>query len=66
MVLLDYRMRTMNGFEAAEEIRRFDPAVRIVIVTADDSVREKVVAAGFGFLQKPFSMSQLRDYLRML
>jgi CheY-like chemotaxis protein len=66
VILLDYRMRTMNGLEAAQKIRQVDQTVKIVIVTADDSVKEKTIAAGFGYLQKPFSVSQLGELLKSL
>jgi CheY-like chemotaxis protein len=66
VILLDYRMRTMNGLEAAQKIRQVDQTVKIVIVTADDSVKERTIAAGFGYLQKPFSVSQLGELLKSL
>ena len=66
VILVDHRMKTMNGLDAAERIRQVDSGVKIVIVTADDSVEERAKAAGFGYIEKPFSMAQLRDYLKRL
>ena len=63
IVLLDHRMRAMNGLEAAKRIRASNPSVRIVIVSADDSVREEAIRAGLIFLQKPFSKAKLKDIL---
>lgn len=64
LILMDYRMPTMNGMQAAEKILRVKPEVKIIIATADDSVlrdpsRHDVVSAGLFFLQKPFSISSL-------
>jgi CheY-like chemotaxis protein len=59
LILMDYRMPTMNGLQAAERIRRVRPEMKIIIATADDSVRRDVTAAGIYFLQKPFSISAL-------
>jgi CheY-like chemotaxis protein len=66
IVLLDHRMRAMNGLEAAKRIRASHPSIRIVIVSADDSVREEAIRAGFIFLQKPFSRAKLKDILNDL
>ena len=66
IVLLDHRMRAMNGLEAAKRIRASHPSIRIVIVSADDSVREEAIRAGFIFLQKPFSRAELKDILNDL
>jgi DNA-binding NarL/FixJ family response regulator len=35
-VLIDYRMKMMNGLEGAKKIRSADPLARIVLVSADD------------------------------
>ncbi len=59
LVLMDYRMPVMNGIQAAQEILRLGPETRVIIVTADDTARDEAVAAGLGFLQKPFSSAEL-------
>jgi two-component system, chemotaxis family, chemotaxis protein CheY len=63
VVLIDYRMKTMNGLEAAKRIRSTDPLVRIVLVSADDSIKQDAISTGFVFLQKPFSSAELKDLL---
>jgi CheY-like chemotaxis protein len=63
VVLMDYRMKTMNGLEAAERIRLFDPSIRIILESADDAIEAEVTKAGFAFLRKPFTASQLRSAL---
>jgi CheY-like chemotaxis protein len=65
LILMDYRMPTMNGMQAAEKILRVRPEIKIIIATADESVIERdpgeqdVISAGLFFLQKPFSTSAL-------
>jgi CheY-like chemotaxis protein len=59
LILMDYRMPTMNGMQAAERILRVRPEMKIVIASADDSVRRDAIAAGLFFLQKPFSILAL-------
>jgi CheY-like chemotaxis protein len=59
LIIMDYRMPLMNGMQAAEKILRAKPDIKIIITTADDSVKKEALAAGMRFLQKPFSLSVL-------
>jgi two-component system, chemotaxis family, chemotaxis protein CheY len=59
VILMDYRMPKMDGIQAAKEIRRFMPETKIILATADESVRRDAVSAGLFFLQKPFSTAAL-------
>lgn len=47
-VIMDLRMRPVNGLVATGEIRRHDPAARVVIITQQDDpdLRTAAVAAG--------------------
>jgi CheY-like chemotaxis protein len=60
LILMDQRMPIMHGLEAAERIRRAKPWIKIIMTTADDSVSLNAKAAGFLFIEKPFSISALR------
>ena len=66
VIIMDYRMPRMGGLEAAERIRQVAPSTRIVIATADDSAKQRVLTAGFEYIQKPFSMGELRAYFAAL
>jgi CheY-like chemotaxis protein len=59
VVLIDYRMPGMNGLELGKKVHEVLPMSKIIITTADDSVRNEAMSYGFHFLQKPFSMLQL-------
>ena len=61
LILMDYRMPTMNGMQAAEKILRVRPEIKIIIATADESVKRDVISAGLFFIQKPFSISALAN-----
>jgi signal transduction histidine kinase/DNA-binding response OmpR family regulator len=67
LVLMDWRMPDVDGFEAARRIRQeagLPRQPRIIMVTAygDESVRQEVVREGLdGFLAKPVTPSSLLD-----
>jgi DNA-binding NtrC family response regulator len=65
--LMDYHLgesRRKNGLDAAREIRKILPSARIAIASGDRSIGGGVIAEGFQFLPKPFSMSKLLELLR--
>ena len=56
LILLDIRMRTMDGIEALGEIRKISPLVPVLIMTAYASVKtavEALKAGAFEYLTKP-------------
>jgi CheY-like chemotaxis protein/HPt (histidine-containing phosphotransfer) domain-containing protein len=67
LVMLDWRMPAMDGFEAARWIRSspgLASAPRIIMMTAygDEEMRDRVAAEGLdGFLSKPITASSLLD-----
>nr|WP_262914855.1 response regulator [Alistipes onderdonkii] len=68
-ILMDIKMPVMDGFEATRQIRRFDPAVPIVAVTAFayDRDRQKALAAGANeYVAKPLSGEHIRRVLGTL
>ena len=65
VVIMDYRMPRMDGMAAAQEIRAMTSEhLRIIFVSADPLIKEKVMVDGAaGFLAKPFSF---RDLLALI
>lgn len=69
IVLMDLQMPEMDGFEAAEYIRKnaaamVNPQMQIIALTADafPETKEKVYEVGMNdFISKPFSQSDLRE-----
>jgi two-component system response regulator (stage 0 sporulation protein F) len=61
VVLLDLRMPRVDGFETLRHIRKFDPSIRLVIVTGDgsDETRHRVESLGLEFLFKPVTLETL-------
>lgn len=58
-VIMDYRMKNVDGFQAAREILKFNPHMMIIIASADESIRSEALAVGFKFLLKPFGLWDL-------
>jgi two-component system chemotaxis response regulator CheY len=64
VVLLDLVMKGMYGLDVLTKLREMDPAVRVVVVSADvqTSSRQMVQAAGAaGFINKPATGDQIVD-----
>ena len=62
--LLDVRLPGMEGIEVLERIKRLDPGLEVVLVTAVRTVRTAVEAMKLGaydYLTKPFAADDLRS-----
>lgn len=63
IILLDFRMPDMNGFEVTQQIRQNDQysSVAILIVTADDEANEEqgLQIGANGFIYKPIRFKEL-------
>lgn len=63
LLLIDYRLPGADGIDIAKRIVSNRPELRVIVTTADDSVRELAEAEGFEFLLKPFSLATLAKML---
>ena len=62
VVLLDLVMKGMYGLDVLQKLRELDPAVRVIVVSADvqTSSHDLVRAAGaVGFINKPAAPGQI-------
>jgi len=62
LVLTDYRMAQMNGYELLQLIRDRDPDVMVILMTAYATVESAVAAmkaGAYDYLTKPFSLDQV-------
>lgn len=69
LVLLDMVMPGKSGLEALEEIRKLDPAAKVVVITAveQDGIDKKIFEKGAAaIIRKPFSCSELEETLKRL
>jgi CheY-like chemotaxis protein len=63
--LIDYNLKgsQMNGMQIALQVRRKNPNIIAIVVSADDSVEAEARANGFCFLKKPVGLTELLDIL---
>ncbi len=64
VVIMDYRLPGINGIEAAKGILKHRPETKVIVASADDSVRAESISLGFAFLQKPFSLATFSERIR--
>jgi len=67
LVLLDRRLPDGDGMSLVEEIKRAHPGVRVVMLTALDSIPDKIAGLDAGaddYLAKPFDVDELLARVR--
>ena len=63
LILIDIRMIRVSGIEALEEIKSFNPAIPVIIMTAYSSVETAVEAlkkGAYDYLTKPLNFDELK------
>lgn len=67
LVLLDLMLPRLNGFEVCKTLRKHDPAIPIVILSAKGDEGDKVLGLELGaddYVTKPFSLRELSARVR--
>src|SRR6185369_14468355 len=68
-ILLDVMLPDANGFKVCEELRRFDPFVPIIMLTARGQEIDKIRGLDSGaddYVTKPFSVGELIARIRAI
>jgi DNA-binding NtrC family response regulator len=66
-VLLDLRMRGLDGLAVLDGLRKIDPGVPVLLTSGaapDEEVLRRIVRAGCGFIEKPFDVDALGEAFR--
>jgi CheY-like chemotaxis protein len=70
LVITDYEMPVMDGFELAAQIRHRHPYLPVILMTGryDHDLRERLQTTDLfvALLEKPFNLMALREKLRIL
>ncbi|MCM0605254.1 MAG: sigma-54-dependent Fis family transcriptional regulator [Xanthomonadaceae bacterium] len=62
MVIMDVQMPKMTGLQALKEIKRYDPSIIVIILTAYSNVRDAIEATregAYNYLEKPVKSENL-------
>lgn len=60
IVIMDYRLPTLNGIEVTKRILEIDPETKVIFLSADASAREEALANGASiFITKPASIKAI-------
>jgi len=62
LVILDWMLPSMSGFEVVQELRKFNSQIKVIILSAKDSELDivKILEAGANdYIKKPFSSREL-------
>jgi NtrC-family two-component system response regulator AlgB len=63
LVLTDYRMAEMNGYDLLQRVNATDPDIPVILMTAYATVENAVAAmkaGAYDYLTKPFSLDQVQ------
>lgn len=69
LVLTDFRMPEMNGLEALKEIKRINPEIDVVVITAYGNVEEAVdimKSGAYDYLSKPIDLDELENLIKRI
>ena len=71
LVISDIRMPSMNGYEFVKQVKKINPKVNVILMSAfeiEDKEFHNILPSIKinGFLQKPFSITQLNDIIRKI
>lgn len=67
IVLMDITMPEMDGIEAVKEIKKIDPAAKVIMVSAmgqQDKVFAAIAAGAKDFVVKPFESQRIIDCIK--
>ena len=68
-ILLDLMLPDINGYQVCEELRRWDPFIPIIMLTARSQETDKIRGLDAGaddYVTKPFSIAELTARLRAI
>jgi len=69
LVIADYNMPGMTGIDLLKEINKFDKNIKVIIITAMDSI-ENVIASinnhAYSFFTKPIDLAKLIKIIRII
>jgi len=60
VIIMDHRMPLKNGLQVTKEMLEIDKSLKIIFISADQTIREKALSMGvINFTDKPCSVQKL-------
>jgi DNA-binding response OmpR family regulator len=67
IILMDYRLPDIDGIETMERIFQLQSSAKVVFLSADDTIRDKVISKGAkAFFKKPNSVISLVNIIKTM
>ena len=67
VILMDHRMPVKNGIDITKEILRCNSHSKVIIISADKSIKKEVLSIGAVlFIEKPFSVNRLHEEINKI
>ena len=69
LLVLDINLPKLNGIEVLQQVRSFNASVKIIIVSANRSIEQRIEGLDLGandYLTKPFDFQELKARIRAL
>ncbi|MBN1803105.1 MAG: response regulator [Candidatus Lokiarchaeota archaeon] len=67
IILMDYRMPIKNGLETSIEMLKIDAHINIIFISADDTIKDKIMAIGaFDLIKKPFDFDEILGVIKKI
>ncbi|MBF0408290.1 MAG: response regulator [Candidatus Riflebacteria bacterium] len=69
LITMDITMPEMDGITALKALKKLDPAVKIIMITAvgtANSVKDAIVAGAINFIVKPYKPGKILETLKKM
>jgi two-component system NtrC family response regulator len=69
LVITDYRMPGLNGYEVVQKVKAFNPNIDVIVVTAYSNLKEAVEimkAGAYDYITKPIDLDELELMIRRI
>jgi len=67
VIIIDYHMPEINGIETSEVILKLDNSYKIIMLSANPSIKDKALSSGIHeFIEKPVNFLNLSERIKQI
>ena len=67
VIVIDYHMPEINGIETSEVILKLNNSYKIIMISANPSIKDKALSSGIHeFIEKPFNFQKLGEKIKQV